>query len=145
MDKPSIWTGIRRGLGCRCPVCGEGRLFSSFLKVRPQCEICGADNTIYPSDDFPPYLTIIIVGHVVIPLFMWVDFRFEPSMWLQAAIWLPLTVIMSLGLLPSMKGATIGLCWAANIVREEVKQRGTPIAATPLPAPGPGATGRPVA
>jgi uncharacterized protein (DUF983 family) len=118
-DKKSIWTGIRRGLACRCPTCGEGRLFSGYLKIRSPCEVCGADNTIFPSDDFPPYLTILIVGHLLVPLFMWVDRSYAPSLWLQAAIWLPLTVILCLVLLPYTKGATVGLCWATNMVRQE--------------------------
>ena len=118
-NKKSIWTGISRGLARRCPNCGVGRLFNGFLKIRSPCEVCGTDNSIYPSDDFPPYLTIFVTGHVVITLFIWTDADFQPPFWLEAAIWLPLTVIMCLVLLPFMKGATIGLCWAANIVREE--------------------------
>ena len=114
----SIWTGIRRGLAWRCPNCGAGRLFTGFLKVHSPCEGCGTDNSIYPSDDFPPYLTIFVTGHFVIPLFIWTDASFEPAFWLEAAIWLPVTAIMSLTLLPFMKGATIGLCWANNLVRQ---------------------------
>ena len=118
-DKKSIWTGIRRGLACRCPNCGQGRLFSGYLKIRSPCEVCGTDNTMYPSDDFPPYLTILVVGHVLVPLFMWVDRAYAPSLWVQAAIWLPLTVILCLVVLPYMKGGTVGLCWATDIVRQE--------------------------
>ncbi len=122
MTEKSTLKGIARGLACRCPNCGEGRLFSGFLTLRTPCEVCGTDNTIYPSDDFPPYLTILVVGHVILPLFMWVDFVYAPAMWVQAAIWLPATVIMSLVLLPRMKGATVGLCWAKDIVREKLAQ-----------------------
>jgi uncharacterized protein (DUF983 family) len=62
MSEKSIWTGIRRGLACQCPVCGEGRLFSGYLKIKTRCDVCGTDNTVYPSDDFPPYLTIFLSG-----------------------------------------------------------------------------------
>jgi uncharacterized protein (DUF983 family) len=115
-EERSIWIGVKRGLGLRCPNCGQGRLLQQYIKIRRPCEACGADNTIYPSDDFPPYLTILVVGHVVVPLFIWSD-RYEPPLWLQAAIWLPLTLIMCLVLLPVMKGAAVGLCWATNLVR----------------------------
>ena len=71
--KSMIATGVRRGLGLRCPHCGEGRLFGRFLKVSEHCEVCGADNTMYPSDDFPPYLTILVTGHVLVPLLIWSD------------------------------------------------------------------------
>lgn len=115
-EEKSIWLGLKRGLCRRCPNCGQGRLFTRYLTLRCPCEACGADNTIYPSDDFPPYLTILAVGHVVVPLFMWSD-RYKPPFWLQAVIWLPVTLVMCLALLPFMKGATVGLCWATNSVR----------------------------
>jgi uncharacterized protein (DUF983 family) len=118
-DEKSILTGLKRGLSRRCPNCGEGRLFTRYLKIRRPCEDCGADNTIYPSDDFPPYLTILITGHVLVPLFILTDRAYEPPLWLESVIWLPATVIMCLALLPSMKGATVGLCWATNMVRSE--------------------------
>jgi uncharacterized protein (DUF983 family) len=50
-----------------------------YIKIRRPCEACGTDNTVYPSDDFPPYLTILVVGHVVVPLFIWSD-RYEPPL-----------------------------------------------------------------
>ena len=115
-EDKSLWIGVKRGLGLRCPNCGEGRLLTRYLKIRTPCEVCGTDNTVYPSDDFPPYLTILVVGHVVLPLFIWSD-HFGPSVWLQAAIWLPFTLVMCLVLLPVMKGATVGVCWATNLIR----------------------------
>ncbi len=118
-DEKSIWTGVKRGLCLRCPNCGEGRLLRGYLKIRPGCEVCGLDSRIFPSDDFPPYLTIIIAGHILVPLFMWSDRAYEPPIWVQSAIWLPATLILCLVLLPFMKGATIGLCWATNMVRSE--------------------------
>ncbi len=115
-ESKSVWKGIKRGLRLRCPNCGEGLLFINYLKIRSPCEVCGTDNTIYPSDDFPPYLTILVVGHVVVPLFVWSD-HYEPPLWLQAVIWLPITLVACLALLPVMKGATVGLCWATDLTR----------------------------
>ena len=114
----SVWLGIRRGLAGHCPACGHGRLFSGFLKIRSRCETCDADNAAYPSDDFPPYLTILAVGHLVVPLMFWVERAFMPTVWLQAAIFLPLTLLLCLLLLPIMKGGTVGLCWATGLVRQ---------------------------
>jgi uncharacterized protein (DUF983 family) len=83
------------------------------------CEVSGNDNSIYPSDDFPPYLTVFLAGHVIVALFIWTDNVYEPPLWIQFAIWLPVTVLMCLALLPFMKGVAVGLCWAMNIVRQE--------------------------
>jgi uncharacterized protein (DUF983 family) len=120
MSTNAIWTGIRRGLSRRCPTCGQGDLFRGFLKVREHCPVCAANNGAYPSDDMPPYLTIAIVGHVVIPLFMWVDHSFAPPLWVEFATWLPLTVLLTITLLPFVKGGVIGLCWATGTVRRDV-------------------------
>ena len=114
----SILTGVKRGFTLRCPNCGEGRLFRGYLKLRSPCESCGLDLTVYPSDDFPPYLTILVAGHVLLPLFLWSDHTWEPPLWVQAAIWLPLTALACVVLLPFMKGATVGLCWANNLLRQ---------------------------
>ena len=118
MPQNSLWTGINRGARRRCPTCGRGGLFDGFLKVRATCTVCGANNAGYPCDDFPPYLTILAVGHLVIPSLALTDLRFHPSVWLQAAIWLPVTVLLCLLLLPTMKGAAAGLCWAAGLTRQ---------------------------
>lgn len=118
MAGKSVWTGIRRGLACRCPICGQGRLFRSYLKIQVPCEICGSDNSIYPSDDFPPYLTIILVGHILVPLVWWIDRSFEPPMGPELVVWLAVAIGACLALLPRMKGATVGLCWATDLIRE---------------------------
>lgn len=118
-DEKSIWLGVRRGLAQRCPVCGQGRLFSRYLKVAPRCGVCAADNTIYPSDDFPPYLTILAAGHLLVPLIFVIERAYAPPLWMQMAIWTPVTLALCMALLPVMKGATVGLCWATGLVRNE--------------------------
>ena len=118
MVSKSLKTGLLRGLSLRCPTCGKGRLFRSFLKVQSDCPVCHTDNTVYPSDDAPPYITLLLTGHIIVPLYMWIEHDYSPALWLQAAIWLPLTVIMAVGLLPYMKGGVIGICWAQDIRRE---------------------------
>jgi uncharacterized protein (DUF983 family) len=118
-DDKSVWLGLKRGLARRCPNCGKGRLLIRYLTIRSPCEVCGNDNTVYPSDDLPPYLTVFVTGHVVVVLLVWTDNIYSPPIWLEIAIWLPVTALMCLVLLPFMKGAAVGLCWAMNIVRPE--------------------------
>jgi uncharacterized protein (DUF983 family) len=111
--------GVKRGLQLRCPNCGKGHLFRSFLKISQHCEVCGTDNSIYPSDDAPPYLTLLLTGHFIVPIYMAIERAYSPPMWLQASIWLPLTALMSILLLPYMKGGVVGFCWAKDIRREQ--------------------------
>lgn len=127
----SLWTAVKRGLACRCPACGEGRLFSSYLKVAPSCERCGEALHHHRADDAPPYLTITIVGHVVVPLLLWLELSHEPELWIHFALWLPLTLGLCLALLPPMKGMVVGYQWAMRMHgfdenSEEARQEANP-------------------
>lgn len=121
-EPSKIGLGVRRGLGLRCPECGQGRLFRRFLKVAESCEACGNDNTRYPSDDAPPYLTVVIVGHVTLPLAILSYEALIPSMWLNLGIWAFFAAGMTLGMLPFVKGAVVGFAWATGVTRETARQ-----------------------
>lgn len=102
---------IGRGFLRRCPNCGEGHLFDGYLKVRPACEVCGEAFHHHRADDFPPYLVIFIVGHIVVPLLLVVEKAWHPDLVVLLLTFLPLTAILCLLLLPPVKGAVIGLQW----------------------------------
>jgi len=95
------------GLAGRCPNCGEGHLFDSFLKVAPRCEACGYDLAKADSGDGPAVFVILIAGFIVAFAALYVELAFTPPIWLHLVLWLPLTVIISLGLLRPMKGAML--------------------------------------
>ena len=113
--KRNVWTSIRRGLRGRCPRCGEGKLFRAFLKVDGNCSVCGLDFTPHRADDLPAYLVIIIVGHIVVPVILWIETDYAPSVALQLSIYLPFTLIASLLLLQPVKGAVVGMQWALRM------------------------------
>ena len=106
-----FWQLLKRG-GCRkCPQCGETSLFKGYLTPRLTCERCGLSFDTIRSDDMPAYFTIAIVGHLLLPLIFWSEVHFELSIWQHLAIWLPLTSILTLGMLPSIKGIAMGIVW----------------------------------
>jgi uncharacterized protein (DUF983 family) len=107
-----LWPAIKRGLHCRCPHCGEGKLFRAFVKPVDKCEVCGEEIWHHRADDLPAYLVIVIVGHIVISAFMAVEMTTYWPMWLHLVVWAPLTLILSLLLLQPVKGGVIGLQWA---------------------------------
>ena len=107
-DFPPVTTMMKRGLRGRCPVCGKGRIFNGFLRVVDQCSECGTELGRIRADDAPPYFTIVIVGHVIIPLMLWLERAQTPPLWVHSAIFLPLTVGMALALIRPIKGATLG-------------------------------------
>jgi uncharacterized protein (DUF983 family) len=107
--RPPLGDALRRGLMNRCPACGKGRLFAGYLRVADRCGHCAAPLGRVRADDAPPYFTIFAVGHVVIPLMLWVERAWAPELWLHAAIFLPLSASLALGLIRPVKGATVGL------------------------------------
>jgi uncharacterized protein (DUF983 family) len=107
----TVSTAMWRGFRGRCPNCGKGKLFRAFLKVTDRCDACGEEFHHHRADDFPAYLVIVIVGHIVVPLVLHVETTYAPPYWVHAALWLPLTIGMSLALLQPVKGAVVGLQW----------------------------------
>ncbi len=81
----AMWRGFRG----RCPHCGEGKLFRAFVKPVAQCSVCDEDYTEQRADDLPAYLTILIVGHVVVGAFMGVEATTNLPLWAHMAIWGP--------------------------------------------------------
>jgi len=114
-EKRNVWTALKRGLRGRCPRCGEGKLFRAFLKVDDHCPVCGLDYTPHRADDLPAYLVIIIVGHIVVPLVLMIETNYSPPVALQLAIYLPLTLVLSLLFLQPVKGAVVGVQWALRM------------------------------
>ncbi|MCT4655369.1 MAG: DUF983 domain-containing protein [Cohaesibacter sp.] len=107
-----VWPAMVTGARCRCPNCQKGKLFSGFLKVSDKCAECGEDYSHQRADDAPPYFTIFIVGHIIVPLVIWAEVAFTPALWLHMAIWVPITIAMSLFFLRPIKGAIVALQWA---------------------------------
>ena len=107
-----LWRSIGHGLRCRCPKCGEGKLFRGYLKVTDTCPACGEELHHHRADDLPPYLAIIIVGHLLVFLMLDLEMSFhvEPVTYLWTI--LPLAIVLPLAILPSIKGAVVGLQWA---------------------------------
>ena len=103
------------GLRCRCPSCGTGHLFRAFLKVADHCDHCGEALHHHRADDAPAYFVIVIVGHIVVPLTLAVETSFMPPYWVHAALWLPLTLGLAIGLLPPVKGAIVAWQWAQRM------------------------------
>ena len=107
-----LWQAMRNGARARCPRCGEGRVFSSFLVASRECAGCGEEMHHHRADDLPAYLVIVIVGHIVLGAFMGVEATSTLSTWQHILIWVPLTILLAVVLLQPVKGAVIGLQWA---------------------------------
>ena len=103
---------LLRGAVGSCPACGQGRLYTSYLKVTDACGHCGEALHHQRADDAPAYFTMAVVGHIIVGGLLAVERAYAPPTWVQLAIWLPLTLVLSLGLLPVIKGALVAVQWA---------------------------------
>jgi uncharacterized protein (DUF983 family) len=106
---------LLRGLMCRCPACGAPTLFTSYLKVTDRCRGCGEELHHHRADDAPPYFTIFIVAHIVVPLVLIIERLWQPSLVVHMALWIPITLVLAFVLMPGVKGAIVGLQWALKM------------------------------
>ena len=112
----SLYEAMTRGFFGRCPACGRGRLFRSYLRVVNACGVCGEELSGHRADDAPAYLTLLIVAHVVgAGVLMSDEVWPNSSMLWVAAFWLVVTALASLILLPRAKGAVVGQQWALGM------------------------------
>jgi len=100
---------VSTGLRGRCPRCGEGHLFDGFLTVKPACSACGLDYSFSDSGDGPAVFVILLAGFLICGLALVVEVKYTPPLWLHAVIFLPLVLVVCLGLLRPMKGVMIAL------------------------------------
>jgi uncharacterized protein (DUF983 family) len=124
---PPLGTALGRGLLCRCPSCGKTKLFKGYLTVVNACSNCGAPLGSARADDAPPYFTILITGHIVIPLMLWMQKADDPSTLLLSAVFVPLTIVLVLGLLRPIKGATVGLMLRLNMMKPDSEIAAPPV------------------
>ncbi|WP_095011393.1 DUF983 domain-containing protein [Tsuneonella mangrovi] len=107
----TFWQAAKRGVRCRCPRCGGGELFGKWLKPVERCRTCGQDWTHARADDVPAYISILLTGHLLAPLIIFLFADLDLSLWAAAAIIFPLATGMVIGGLQPIKGAVIALQW----------------------------------
>jgi len=109
--KPAMAFGLRG----KCPACGKGRLFPGFLKPADRCASCGEALNGHQADDFPAYIVILLLGHILIPTMIEINHFFDvPLLW-QSIIWPALALILAVAMIQPVKGAVIALQWARRM------------------------------
>ena len=110
-----MWPALRKGWSRRCPSCGAGPILQGYLKVRDNCPVCGEQLSHQRADDGPAYLTILIVGHLLAPILMFVFVRYRPEPLTMMTVFSIGTVALSLYLLPRLKGAMVAMQWSKRM------------------------------
>lgn len=110
-----LWPAMARGLRGRCPHCGKGSLFSTYLTLGPACGECGENLSFARADDGPAYLTILIVGKVLGTVMLWVYIWAQPSPYVMAIGFSAAAIALALVLLPVFKGMIVAIQWAKRM------------------------------
>lgn len=109
MDSRTQVSPFRAGLLCRCPRCGEGKLFRALLKITDECAVCALDLSAEDSADGPAFFVMSFVGALVIALMLWVEITFHPPRWFHLVVWTPVIIGLSVLLLHPAKALMIAL------------------------------------
>jgi uncharacterized protein (DUF983 family) len=86
-------------------------MFQGYLTPLKSCQNCTLEFTPYRSDDAPAYFTIALVGHLILPAILWTEIHYSPQAWVHFILWLPLTILLTLILLPFVKGVVMAIIW----------------------------------
>lgn len=106
---------IFRGLAGHCPACGKGALFWKYLKVNGRCEACDTDLARYPADDGPAYVTILLIGHLVVAPMLFFSIVWKSNPFYVLPVILSALALLTLLVLPRIKGGWIGLMYALGV------------------------------
>jgi uncharacterized protein (DUF983 family) len=122
----SLAGSIVAGLACACPRCRKGKLFRGFLTLPPRCDVCGLDYGFADSGDGPAVFIMFLAGFIVVGAALATEVLYHPPYWVHAVLWLPLILIVTLGLLRPMKGLMIALQYYHKAEERRFGGTGTP-------------------
>lgn len=108
-DEMPLKLAVGRALMGRCPACGQGKLMRSYLKQVENCSACGESFGQIRADDAAPWATIILVGHVFLPIAFLVELGLP--VWAEATVWALGFAALALAILPKAKAMFIGILW----------------------------------
>jgi uncharacterized protein (DUF983 family) len=106
---------VLAGLADRCPSCGQAPLFARGLRTVPSCPACGQDWSAQRADDFPAYLVILILGHVLVPIVVMANMAWDLPLWPQMIGWCVAAALIAVLMIRPAKGAVIGVQWALRM------------------------------
>jgi len=110
----NVWNAALRAMRGTCPCCGEGRLFRAYLKPVESCSACSEKLGHIRADDGPAWLTIMVVGHIVVTALVYALGTWDMADWIFMTVFPLLALAMIFWFLPLAKGLFIGILWATG-------------------------------
>lgn len=115
----AVWRILARGFTKHCPKCGKASIYERYLKPTPACTSCGEKYDHIRTDDFAPWLTLIVLGHLFVPLVYHLETTYRPPLVMLFSILVPTVIVGVMGALPHFKGAAIALMWHLGLRGDE--------------------------
>jgi uncharacterized protein (DUF983 family) len=100
----SIW---RVGLRGKCPRCGRGNLFNGFLKLAPQCNVCGLDYGFADPADGPAFFVMMTMAFPATGFGLWMELTYSPPVWVHLVTTLPFLLVCCIPILRPIKGVLV--------------------------------------
>jgi len=97
------------GLGAKCPRCGQGPLFKTFLGLNDRCSLCSLDFAKADSGDGPAVFLMFVISPIAVAVAFIARFVWFASIPLAFAIAGGLAVLLTLALLRPFKATMIAL------------------------------------
>ena len=110
---------IQRAFRGKCPNCGRGRLFAAYLRQVGHCPVCGERYGHIRSDNAAPWLTILIIGIVLVPIIFFTESRTNWPVWASVTLWPLVVALFAVTLLPRIKAVLVSLIWLTHAPRSE--------------------------
>ncbi|WP_022684411.1 DUF983 domain-containing protein [Sphingobium bisphenolivorans] len=114
VDRP-LGPALALALKGRCPACGEGRMFGRFLKPASACGHCGQAWDVSRADDFPAYIVILLLGHLLVPLMIEVNAALDVPLGVQALLWPAIAILLAMLMIQPAKAAVITFQWSRRM------------------------------
>jgi uncharacterized protein (DUF983 family) len=108
-------SSVKTGLRCACPRCGQGKLFTGLLTLRPHCDACDLDYGQLNADDGAAFFVIVGYSAIILPLAAWFQFAFDPPIWVHLIVWLPIIVVGAIWLMRPFKAWLIAQQFKHNV------------------------------
>lgn len=90
-------------------------MFASFLKPTPACTHCGQGWDQHQADDFPSYIVILLLGHILVPLMIEVNSALAIPLGMQAILWPSVALLLAAALIQPAKAAVIAFIWCRRM------------------------------
>jgi uncharacterized protein (DUF983 family) len=110
---------VSTGFACRCPRCGQGKLYDGFLQIAERCGRCGLDLREQDAGDGAIAFVTLVLGFIAVGLALWVEFTFEPPLWVHAVLWPPFILGSTIAMLRPLKAFLIAQQYRHNRHRND--------------------------